>query len=402
MATIRLVPLFLSAIGLLCLTRCSNKNCPVGDFDITGANSVAPATVSFKAVSASNFDNISWSFGDSNVGSTETEPSHLYILPGVYTVTMRLSANNSCDDHIVTKEVNILAAAAPIANFEVQLPQPAHAPCTTILNNLSQNASTYLWDFGVAGASSTQQNATYTYQQPGTYEVKLTASVGSQSSTTSRTIVVTDPAQPIIPIANFEINNNLCEAPCVVSFINASVNAVSYSWDFGDNSTSTGLNPSHSYNAPNTYTVKLTATSSTNATDTETKTVTVKALDTTETVLRKVTLKKVGQYGCFLDGLPDLSFKLMVENGSNDVFSGISGGVFANATTPLVWTMQNPILDKTKTYYFEFFSNDTSPVCVMGKSGLLIMPNYNFNGDLQVDLTDFVTGWEVLIDLKNQ
>jgi PKD repeat protein len=45
-----------------------------------------------------------------------------------------------------------------------------------------------------------------------------------------------------------------------ITFTNTSSNASSYSWDFGDGSTSTAGNPVHSYAAEGIYTVQLTAT----------------------------------------------------------------------------------------------------------------------------------------------
>ncbi len=48
-----------------------------------------------------------------------------------------------------------------------------------------------------------------------------------------------------------------------------------YSWDFGDGTSSTDPNPTHTYATPNDYQVKLTVTDSTNHTGSTTKTVTV-------------------------------------------------------------------------------------------------------------------------------
>jgi gliding motility-associated-like protein len=54
-------------------------------------------------------------------------------------------------------------------------------------------------------------------------------------------------------------NDSLC-VPATVNFVNNTVNAVSYLWDFGDGTTSTLQNPPpHTYNTPGTYTIKLKA-----------------------------------------------------------------------------------------------------------------------------------------------
>ena len=50
-----------------------------------------------------------------------------------------------------------------------------------------------------------------------------------------------------------------CQAPALVNFSNQSFNAGTYVWDFGDGTTSTALNPSHTYQNPGQYTVSLIA-----------------------------------------------------------------------------------------------------------------------------------------------
>jgi DNA-binding beta-propeller fold protein YncE len=53
-------------------------------------------------------------------------------------------------------------------------------------------------------------------------------------------------------------SDNSFTAPTTVSFVNQSVNALSYNWDFGNGQTSTGENPSVLYEEGGTYTVTLT------------------------------------------------------------------------------------------------------------------------------------------------
>lgn len=48
-----------------------------------------------------------------------------------------------------------------------------------------------------------------------------------------------------------------CEAPATVSFSNLSTNGSSFEWDFGDGSTSTDTDPTHTYSALGDYTVTL-------------------------------------------------------------------------------------------------------------------------------------------------
>jgi len=61
--------------------------------------------------------------------------------------------------------------------------------------------------------------------------------------------------------AEFEVSQtSTCSLPLVVDFINKSLNASNFMWDFGDGNTSTLDNPSHIYTESGNYSVKLVAT----------------------------------------------------------------------------------------------------------------------------------------------
>jgi PKD repeat protein len=73
------------------------------------------------------------------------------------------------------------------------------------------------------------------------------------------------------PVADFSGSPTSGTAPLQVQFTDESTGATSWSWNFGDNGTSTAQNPSHTYADAGTYTVSLTATNAAGS-DTEVKT----------------------------------------------------------------------------------------------------------------------------------
>jgi PKD repeat protein len=64
---------------------------------------------------------------------------------------------------------------------------------------------------------------------------------------------------PSEPVANYEPDTLGC-LPLLVQFRNLSLYGESYSWDFGDKTGSSEKNPSHTYDEPGNYIVKLTVT----------------------------------------------------------------------------------------------------------------------------------------------
>jgi len=77
---------------------------------------------------------------------------------------------------------------------------------------------------------------------------------------------------PPPPVADFSASPISGDAPLSVNFTDLSTGTVTaWSWNFGDDGTSTAQNPTHTYNAAGTYAVGLTATGP-GGSDTETKT----------------------------------------------------------------------------------------------------------------------------------
>jgi PKD repeat protein len=124
---------------------------------------------------------------------------------------------------------------------------------------------TYDWDFGDGTAHASQLNPVHSYTSDGSYVAVLRVSDGVQWST-SAGINITVGNQP--PIASAAASGRSGPAPLSVSFSSSGSSdpegrPLQYSWNFGDGSSSTSANPSHSFTGVGQYNVQLTVSDGT-------------------------------------------------------------------------------------------------------------------------------------------
>jgi PKD repeat protein len=91
---------------------------PVAQFDGAPREGEAPLLVRFSDLSFGSPDKWSWNFGDGS-GSSEESPSHLYLLPGDYTVSLMVTNSYGSNTRIQTSYVSVI----PTAMHEVYLQQ---------------------------------------------------------------------------------------------------------------------------------------------------------------------------------------------------------------------------------------------------------------------------------------
>ena len=152
------------------------------DYDYTD-----PLSVQFNDYS-STATSWGWDFGDGNT-STEQNPLHVYSEEGVYDVTLTI-VGDSCTSTI-TQHICIFAVdptPACEALFYTATPD-WNEPLTLQFTDWSLNASTWAWDFG-DGNTSTEQNPLHTYVDEGVYDVTLTITSDSCSSSYTEHICV--------------------------------------------------------------------------------------------------------------------------------------------------------------------------------------------------------------------
>ena len=145
-------------------------------------------------------------------------------------------------------------SSLPTAGFSSNIQEDCVPFVVAFSNTSSSNATEYNWNFpGGSPSSSMDENPIITYQTAGIYDVTLivTSAAGKDTLLMDEYITSLD-----VPITDFEYSA-LTEFE--YSFINTSLNAETYSWDFGDGSTSILESPIHTYEQPDTYNILLTA-----------------------------------------------------------------------------------------------------------------------------------------------
>jgi PKD repeat protein len=219
-------------------------NMAVADFSFTPSTGCLPLNVAFTDLSI-NPVSWQWSFGDGN-SSVVQNPVHIYTTLPATDVSLTITDINGCTR---TKTRNKPNPVVPVIALNDSVGcRPLQVQFTT-----PTNAASYFWDFG-DGNTSVLRNPSHLYTQSGIYTVTLTCTLASGCTTST---VKPNFIRVIAPVSNFMSPTVSVCAPSLVSFVNQSVDAVSWLWNFGDGTTSTNENPSHIYNIPGTYTVTL-------------------------------------------------------------------------------------------------------------------------------------------------
>ena len=228
--------------------RIEKPSITVQGFPRTGC---APITVNPIATVIANQPVASylWNFGDGTTSNAIT-PTHTYNIAGTYTVTLIITTTGGCTDSLVINNA-VRAGNKPTAAFTLN----PHDACATetihFTDNSSGNPDQWVWQFGDGGVSITQ-NPAHLYEDTGYFSVMLIV----WSNTCPDSMHVSNAVHIRPPIASFDLSSN-CTNKYNRDFIDHSIGALTWQWDFGDGNSSSVQSPSHIYNAAGTYTATL-------------------------------------------------------------------------------------------------------------------------------------------------
>jgi PKD repeat protein len=230
-----------------------NPNCNTVDFGWTGANVTAGQ----------------WNFGDGNTGSGNGI-SHIYTSAGCYQVvfTGLVPEAGGTGDYCAVSET--LSVCVPLAAYFDIIPVGCSTVQLTDMStylNLGPNSTISSWSWNVGfGPVLTGPNQTVAFPGPGTYTITLTVTNGNGCTATySETITVGGVGIPAITASA----GPYC-AGDPISFSANALNAIQYTWNFGDGATFLGATPQHAYLNPGTYPVSVTAADANGCTQTST------------------------------------------------------------------------------------------------------------------------------------
>jgi gliding motility-associated-like protein len=236
------------------------------DFQVAGVNAAgastlnqgcAPIQIDFS--NASTGDTWVWDFGDGSPTVEEFEPSHLYTVPGTYTVTLIALDSLTCNLADTTYLEIVIGEQQPItADMTIeQVPD-----CQSILlegENLSTGSNiAFTWLFG-DGTTSSDTNAVHIYTAPGEYTVQLIAydPAGCSPADTVSQVIELQPEIDVTAIFTVEETPG-CDELGVLCQSTSIVLAPVITWDMGDGTQLSGETIDHLYTAVGTYTITMT------------------------------------------------------------------------------------------------------------------------------------------------
>lgn len=158
-----------------------NTDTTKAEFTADATSGSAPLTVNFYDLSTLDPQVSSWQWdfdNDGQIDSTIADPTHTYVTPGTYDVSLRIENFDGEDVEIKTGYITVLPP--PVADFTADVTS-GPAPLTVHFTDQTTNAPTsWAWDFDNNGiVDSTEQNPTHVYNSAGTYTVKLTATTNN-------------------------------------------------------------------------------------------------------------------------------------------------------------------------------------------------------------------------------
>ncbi len=195
-----------------------------------------------------------WNFGDGYFSSAKN-PVHEYDTTGSYNVILEVETLNGCTD---TTDITVNMSFTPNIAFNIQ--NPCVNSGTQFIPDYGSdtlNITQWLWDFGDhldTANTSIDSMPIHFYNRVDIYTVTAHMWSYDCKGEYQQTFIV----KPI-PYSSFSLVENYEDVQGRTKFINESIYATEYEWDFGNGTTTNVPNPIEIYELDSTYLISLAA-----------------------------------------------------------------------------------------------------------------------------------------------
>lgn len=192
-----------------------------------------------------------WDFGDGTT-STSRNPVHCYQRQGFFWVTLKYFVGQIHGEEV---KKNFITVKDPTTFVDFKGEPSAGIAPLTVQYSIIGEPTNIVWDFD-DGQQSTEWNPRHQYTEPMNYSPVLTYCLNGACDKISKYnyIEVYQPED-----VNFTAERLEGNAPLSTKFI-VNGSAETFTWDFGDGTTSYERDPGHFYTNPGIYSVTLTYT----------------------------------------------------------------------------------------------------------------------------------------------
>ncbi|HEY8937958.1 MAG TPA: PKD domain-containing protein [Cyclobacteriaceae bacterium] len=208
----------------------------------------------------------SWFWQIENTTYSVKNPIHVFASSGNYAVNLTVTSTNNCIAFL-TKSVTVPKVLVPDFSFQKNCANQ-NTEFVDLTDGTVDPVTAQQWTFGTLGTASGSPT-TFTFPSAGNVSttMEVTAQSGCKYSITKSVSI------EVAPTASFTATPEAGVPPLDVTFSNTSSNAISYLWAFNDsnNTTSTDVSPSFTFNDTGDHVVDLTAYNSLGCSDTFSK-----------------------------------------------------------------------------------------------------------------------------------
>ena len=239
----------------------------------------------------------------------------------------------------------------------------------------------YLWDFGDGSTTTSGEETAHDYATFGSYTVALTV-VDNEGATHTTTQVVTAASGNATPSASFTVScaGLTCDFDASTSY-DSDGEIVSYEWNFDDENSGSGMNTSHTFDAPGSYGVSLSVTDDGGAVGTQVNNANpteagfeVKIAEIKDTSYRPSSSRwvpRVEVTTTFPDGAPAVGVRINTRFGPED--STDLKSAQTNAQGRVVLQANGELQNSVNTYQFSVMSIDDYAIANPGNTAKQLM-----------------------------